>query len=84
MEKVLTDQLILHPAPISPPVIVKSGIVTKSNFFAGVPYWVIQQPIAIPELSITIDFIVVVIELKQKNQYIIQSLNMSIKNSSPM
>lgn len=64
-----------HPAPLSKPVVVNSGIVTNSSFFSGVPYWRVNQVIVIPEMNIRVAFSVLVIETTDKH-YLIQSLDM--------
>lgn len=71
----LGNDMPFHPTVISEPAIVNSGIITNSHFFAGTPYWRVEQGIAIPELNINIAFSVLVIETTDKH-FLIQSLDM--------
>jgi len=72
------EKLTLHPKPVGPATITDSGIVHKSNFFAGVQYWRIHQLVTIPQLNINVDFVTLVI-LDQKGKYLIVSLDMALK-----
>ncbi|GGI83889.1 DotI/IcmL/TraM family protein [Legionella impletisoli] len=75
---VQANKLVLHPKAIGPATILESGVVSKSNFFAGIPYWRVHQLIRIPELNLTIDFTVLVIANAQ-GKYIIPTINMALQ-----
>lgn len=78
IDTVNDEKLILHPQPIGPASIIASGIVKKSNFFAGVKYWKVNQNINIPELALRINFSVLVIA-KRNGEYVITSLDMILQ-----
>ena len=79
MNQVQARHLVLNPTPIGQTVVVTSGVIKNSNFFTGLPYWEVKQTVTIPELGVTIDFVVIVIAVLSQDKYIIQSLNMEIK-----
>ncbi|WP_133130905.1 hypothetical protein [Legionella yabuuchiae] len=78
VQDVNANKLVLHPQAIGPASIVDSGVVSKSNFFAGIPYWRVHQLIRIPELDLTIDFTVLVIA-NAEGQFIIPTINMTLQ-----
>lgn len=78
MNQVRTQKLVLKPMPVGQPIVMRSGIVKKSHFFTGLPYWEIKQTVALPQLNATIDFAVIVIVVLTQDKYLIQSLNMEI------
>ncbi|KTC65262.1 Macrophage killing protein with similarity to conjugation protein [Legionella adelaidensis] len=80
IQEVVSQKLSLHPVLIGNGAIVKSGIVNDSNFFDGIPYWLVTQTLTVPELSLTIDFAVIVIKTSS-NRYLIQSLNINERTS---
>lgn len=74
-----TDKLVLHPISNGNPEVVQAGIVENSHFFAGVQFWRVNQSILIPELSIRVDFSVVVVHTAD-NRYLIVAVNMQTSN----
>lgn len=66
------NQLVLHPQALTNAQVVNEGD------YSGIQFWRVNQSIALPELSVRIDFSVIVIKATNP-PYVIQSLNM-IKN----
>lgn len=76
LDLIRSQQLTLHPRPLTNPVIVASGQL------AGFQSWRVDQIFNIPELRANIRFSVLVINAKPDEDppFLIESLNMQVEN----
>lgn len=70
IENVKNQQLVLHPQPLSKPIIVEKGITS------GIHYWRVNQAFYIPELNSTLNFSIIVIKATNP-PFMVQSLSMT-------
>lgn len=69
-----TQKLILHPIALTKPIVMATND-------CGTPCWRVDQAFSIPEMRLRIDLGALVVNSTQTPPYLIQSLNIVVKNN---